>query len=39
VYVIVEANDVEDARKQLGRLPFVRNRLLFFEVEPVEQFV
>jgi uncharacterized protein YciI len=39
VYVIVEANDVEDARKQLGRLPFVSNRLLFFEVEPVEKLV
>jgi uncharacterized protein YciI len=39
VYIIVEANDVEDARKQLGRLPFVRNGLLFFEVEPVDKLV
>jgi hypothetical protein len=39
VYLIVEANDVEDARKQLGRLPFVSNGLLFFEVEPVDKLV
>jgi hypothetical protein len=36
-YLIVEANDVEDTRKQLGLLPFVSNGLLFFEFEPVEK--
>jgi hypothetical protein len=39
VYLIVEANDVEDARKQLGRLPFVSNGLLLFEFEPVEKLL
>jgi muconolactone delta-isomerase len=36
VYMIVEADDVEDARKQVGRLPFVSNGLLLFEFEQVE---
>jgi muconolactone delta-isomerase len=39
VYIIVEANDVEDARKQVGRLPFVSNGLIFFEFEAVEKLL
>jgi len=39
VYMILEANDVEDARKQVGRLPFVSNGLLLFEFEPVEKLL
>jgi muconolactone delta-isomerase len=39
VYMIVEADDVEDARKQVGRLPFVSNGLLLFEFEPVEKLL
>jgi uncharacterized protein YciI len=39
VYLIVEANDVEDARKQLGRQPFDSNGLLLFEFEPVEKLL
>lgn len=33
--MIIEADDVEHARKQVGRLPFVSNGLLFFDFEPV----
>jgi hypothetical protein len=39
VYMIVEADDVEDARKQVGRLPFVSNGLLLFEFESVEKLL
>ena len=39
VYMIVEADDVEDARKQVGRMPFVINGLLSFEFEPVEKLL
>ena len=39
VYMIVEADDLEDARKQVGRLPFVSNGLLLFEFEPVESLL
>jgi hypothetical protein len=30
---------VEDARKQVGRLPFVSKGLLLFEFEPVEKLI
>jgi muconolactone delta-isomerase len=39
VYLIVEADDVEEARRQLGRLPFVSYGLLHFELEPVEKLL
>jgi hypothetical protein len=39
VYMIVEADDVDDARKQVGRLPFVSNGLLSLEFEPVEELL
>jgi uncharacterized protein YciI len=39
VYLIVEADDLEDARKQVGRLAFVRHGLLAFEFEPVEKLI
>jgi muconolactone delta-isomerase len=39
VYMILEASDVEDARNQVGRLPFVSNGLLVFEFEPVEKLL
>jgi hypothetical protein len=39
VYLIVEADDVEDARKQVGRLAFVRHGLLLVEFEPVEKLI
>ena len=39
VYLILEAGDVEDARRQVGRLPFVSNGLLLFEFEPVEKLL
>ncbi|MCW2750266.1 MAG: hypothetical protein JWR83_1376 [Aeromicrobium sp.] len=39
VYMIVEADDLEDARKQVGRMPFVINGLLSFEFEPVEKLL
>jgi uncharacterized protein YciI len=39
VYLILEANDVEDARNQVGRLPFVSNGLLLVEFEPVEKLL
>jgi muconolactone delta-isomerase len=39
VYMILEADDVEDARRQVGRLPFVSNGLLAFEFEPVEKLI
>jgi uncharacterized protein YciI len=39
VYVIIEADDVEDARRQIGRLPFVSNGLLLFKFEPVEKLI
>lgn len=32
VYMIIEADNVEDARTQLGRLPFVQNGLLLLEL-------
>ncbi|MFE2431892.1 hypothetical protein ACFXJ5_34840 [Streptomyces sp. NPDC059373] len=37
VHLILEAVDLEDARKQVGRLPFVSKGLLRFEFEPVEK--
>jgi len=39
VYLIVEADDVEEARRQVGRLPFVSHGLLPFEFEPVEKLL
>jgi uncharacterized protein YciI len=39
VYLIVEADDAEDARRQVGRLAFVRHGLLQFEFEPVEKLI
>ena len=39
VYLIVEADDVEEARRQVGRLPFVSHGLLHFEFEPVEKLL
>jgi muconolactone delta-isomerase len=39
VYMIIEADDVEDARKQLGRLPFVQNGLLLLEFQEVEKLL
>ena len=39
VYMILEADDVKDARRQVGRLPFVSNGLLAFEFEPVEKLI
>lgn len=39
VYMIVEAEDVDDARKEVGRLPFVSNGLLSLEFEPVEELL
>jgi uncharacterized protein YciI len=39
VYLIVEADDVEEARRQVGRLPFVSHGLLLFEFEPVEKLL
>jgi muconolactone delta-isomerase len=39
VYLIVEADDVEDARRQVGRLPLVSHGLLHFEFEPVEKLL
>ena len=39
VYMIIEADDVEDAGAQLGRLPFVQNGLLLLEFKEVERLV
>lgn len=39
VYLIVEADDVEEARRQVGRPPFVSHGLLIFEFEPVEKLL
>ena len=39
VYLIVEADDVEEARRQVGRLPLVSHGLLLFEFEPVEKLL
>ena len=39
VYLIVEADDVEEARRQVGRLPFVSHGLLLLEFEPVEKLL
>ena len=39
VYMIIEADDADDARKQVGRLPFVSNGHLLFEFEPVERLL
>ena len=39
VYLIAEADDVDEARRQVGRLPFVSHGLLIFEFEPVEKLV
>jgi len=39
VYLIVEADDVEEARRQVGRLPYVSHGLLLFEFEPVEKLL
>lgn len=39
VYMILDADDVQDARRQVGRLPFVSNGLLAFEFEPVEKLI
>jgi muconolactone delta-isomerase len=38
-YMIIEADDVEDARKQLGRLPFVQNGLMLLELQEVQKFL
>jgi hypothetical protein len=35
--MILEANDVEDAREQVGRPPLVSNGLLLVEFDPVEK--
>ena len=39
VFMIVEADDVEDARSQVGRLPFVSSGLLLLEFEAVEKLL
>src|SRR5258708_17008261 len=39
VYLIIEADDVEEARRHVGRLPFVSHALLLFEFEPVEKLL
>ena len=39
VYLIVEADDVAEARRQVGRLPLVSLGLLTFEFEPVEKLL
>jgi muconolactone delta-isomerase len=39
VYLIVEADDVDEARRQVGRMPLVSHGLLSFEFEPVEKLV
>jgi muconolactone delta-isomerase len=39
VYMVLEADDVADARNQVGRLPFVSNGPLLFEFEPVEKLL
>ena len=39
VYLIVEADDVEEARRQVGRIPLVSHGLLLFEFEPVEKLL
>src|SRR5580704_6973394 len=39
VYLIVEADDVEEARRQVGRMPLVSHGLLLFEFEPVEKLL
>jgi hypothetical protein len=39
VYVILEANDVEDAREQVGRPPLVSIGLLLVEFDPVEKLL
>jgi uncharacterized protein YciI len=37
VFLIVNASDLEDAQRQLGRLPFVAQRLLTFDYTPISQ--
>ena len=39
VYLIVEADDVAEASRQVGRMPLVSHGLLTFEFEPVEKLV
>jgi uncharacterized protein YciI len=39
VYLIVEADDAEEARRQVGRLPLVSQGLLLIEFEPVEKLL
>jgi muconolactone delta-isomerase len=39
VYLIVEADDVEEARRQVGRLPLVSHGLLLIEFESVEKLL
>ena len=39
VHLIVEADDLEEARRQVGRLPFVSHGLLLLEFEPVEKLL
>jgi hypothetical protein len=39
VYLIAEADDVGEPRRQVGRLPFVSHGLLIFEFEPVEKLI
>lgn len=39
VFSIVEAKDLEDAYKQVGRLPFVANGLLEWQFVEIEQMV
>jgi len=37
VFLIVDANDLEDAQRQLGRLPFVALGLLTFDLTPINE--
>ena len=39
VYLIVEADDAEEARRQVGRLPLVSHGLLLIEFESVEKLL
>jgi hypothetical protein len=37
VFLIVNASDLEDAQRQLGRLPFVALGLLTFDLTPINE--
>ena len=39
VFAVMEANDLEDANKQVGRLPFVANGLLEWHFVEIEQMI